>query len=139
MCFYVLIPVFIRMFLCKTSMTQIVFTTVVINYIFILSIIVFIFFFSHFYTIVPLLMTKFLFEISFMITKIWIRCCCIHFWEWSITNLVSWMLFYSLLGMKHNQFDLMIFHQKLIVLFSHKKVYIIWEYLWNNVFTILLL
>ena len=120
-CVSMFLSLFFRMLLCKTSMTQMLFTTVVINYIFILFVIVFIFFFSHFHTIVPLLMTQFLFEISFMITKIWIRCCYIHFWEWSITNLVSWMLLHSLLGMKHNQFDLMIFNQKLIILFSHKK------------------
>jgi len=62
-----------------------------------------------FHTIVPLLMTKCLFEISFMTMKIWIRCCYIHFWEQSITNLVSRMLLHSLLGMRHNQFGLNFF------------------------------
>jgi len=67
-------------------------------------------FFSFFHIIVSLQMTKCLFEISFMTMKIWIKCCYIHFWEQIITNLVSWMLLHSLLGMKHNQSGLMIFY-----------------------------
>jgi len=120
-CVSMFLSLFFRMLLCKTSTIQMVFTTVVINYIFILFVIVFIFFFSYFHTIVPLLMTKFLFQMSFMITKIWIRCYCIHFWELSITNSISWMLLHSLLGMKHNQFDLMIFIKNSVFCLAIRK------------------
>jgi len=131
-CVSIFFSLFFLILWCKTSTTQMAFTTAMINYIFILFVIVFIFFYYLLRTIVPFLMTKYLFEIFFMTMKIWIRCCCIHLWEQSITNLVSWILLHSLLRMKHNQFILMIFQQKLIVLFSHRRHEIIWEYLWNT-------
>jgi len=64
-CFYVLLIIF-KMLWCTTSITHMVFTIVMIIYTFILVVINLIFFFFLFYTIVPLLMIKFLFEIFFM-------------------------------------------------------------------------
>ena len=101
-CFYVLL-IICKMLWCMISTTQMAFTIVMIIYVFfILFANIFTFFFSLFHIIVPLLVTKCVFEISFItmsivnitIMKIYIKCCCIHFWEWSRTNWTGVMIFY---------------------------------------------
>jgi len=93
---------FFKMFWCMTSTTQMAFTTIMITYILILFIIIFTFFFSLFHIIVPFFFIKCVFQISFMTmsiiiittTKIEIKCCCIHLWEWSRTNWTGFMIFF---------------------------------------------
>jgi len=68
-CFYVLL-IICKMLWCTTITSQMVFTIIMIIYTFILFVNVFTFFFSLFHIIVSFLVTKCVFEISFITMSI---------------------------------------------------------------------
>jgi len=110
--FYVLF-IICKILWCTKNTTQMVFTIVMIIYTFILFANIFTFFFSLFHIILPLLVTKCVFEIFFIAMFI----------KYHDHENINQMLLHSLMGWSRTNWTcFLIFYQKLIALFSPTKV-----------------